>query len=66
MTNNKEIRRLIKRSKIYHYEIANKLGISETTFVRRLRNELSEYDRQKVLEAIDSIRKEEEHDLNGS
>lgn len=64
--NNKEIRSLIKKSKIYHYEIANKLGISETTFVRKLRNELSEYDRQRILEAIISIRREQENDIDCS
>ncbi len=51
-TNNKEVREEIKNSGYTYYEVAELLGISENTFFRRLRKELSEEDKQKIIEVI--------------
>lgn len=37
------------------YEIAQKLGISESAFNRRMRKELSPADRERFLRAIEEI-----------
>lgn len=37
------------------YEIAQKLGISESAFNRRMRKELSSADRERFLRAIEEI-----------
>lgn len=50
--NNIEIRDLIKKTRLYNYEIAQEIGISEFTFCRWLRNELDEAKKQEVINAI--------------
>lgn len=49
---NEEIRKLIKQSKLRHWEVADLLGISETTFVRKLRYELPKAEKEKILKII--------------
>ena len=49
---NADIRNLIKKHRIHNYEIAQKLGVSEFTFCRWLRTELSEEKQKQVLDAI--------------
>lgn len=53
--NNLEIRTAIKQKRLYHYEVAEKLGITEITFCRWLRKELSSEQKQKVLSAINEL-----------
>lgn len=52
---NVEIRTLIKCKRLYFYEIAAKIGISEFTFTRWLREELDEDKRKRVLNAINEL-----------
>ena len=52
---NLEIRMMIKNNRLYHYEVAAKLGVSEYTLCRWLREELSDEKKGKILEAINSI-----------
>ncbi len=40
------------------WEIANALGIADTTFSKKLRFELSEDETQKILTIIDELAKE--------
>ena len=40
------------------WEIANALGIADTTFSKKLRFELSEDETQKILTIIDKLAKE--------
>lgn len=49
---NMEIRAEIMRTGLRHWEVAAALGISETSFSRKLRRELPEEERQRVLEVI--------------
>ncbi len=49
---NLDIRETLKAVNIAQWELANKLNISETTLVRRLRKELPEDEKQKILKII--------------
>ena len=52
---NLEIRTKIKEKRLYQYEVAEKLGISEYTFCVWLRKELSAERKNAVLAAIDEL-----------
>ena len=49
---NFEIRQAIKEKRMYYYELAEKLGISEFTLSRKLRKELPEEEKKTILEVI--------------
>lgn len=53
--NNLEIRLAIKKARLYNYEVAAELGVSESHFSRKLRNEMGEEERQRVLDAIERV-----------
>ena len=55
---NLDIRNKLKESEIYLWEVADELGISETHFVRKLRHELSQEEKDKIFDIIKEIRKE--------
>ncbi len=57
---NTEIRSAAKGAGVFLYEIAEKLGVSEPTFIRWLRKELDEPTKRKALAAIEQIRRERE------
>ena len=57
---NNDIRTKARENGGYLYEIAEKMNISEPTFNRWLRKELSEDLNQKALAAIEQIREEHE------
>ena len=62
---NNEIRTKARENGVFLYEIAEKLNISEPTFNRWLRKELSENLKQKALAAIEEIREEHEAEQGG-
>ena len=49
--NNFEIRQAMKENRLYNYEVAAALGVSEFTLSRKLRNELGQDEKEKILEA---------------
>ncbi len=53
---NMEVRELIKKSRLFHYEIADALGISESAFSKWLRSEMGPERKQEVLKAIETLR----------
>lgn len=55
---NSQIRNKAKQSNIHLWQIANKLGITDSTFSRKLRFELSEDETKKILDIIDELAKE--------
>lgn len=55
--NNLDIRKLIKISGLKHYEIAHYMNISEATFVRKLRYELPDEEKEKILKIIKENKK---------
>ena len=58
---NIEIREKIKRAGVYGYEVAAAYGVSETSFSRMLsRSELTEEQKEGVLNAIGRLLKERE------
>lgn len=58
MENNIEIRNAIFSNNIKKWEIANKLGVTDSTFSRMLRTELSKEKKEKILEIIKNFGKE--------
>ncbi len=60
MKRNNDVRSAAKENGVYLYEIAEKLGVSEPTFIRWLRKELDEPTKRKALAAIEQIRRERE------
>lgn len=54
---NIEIRNTLKQKRMYNYELAELLGITEWTLSRKLRKELPEDEKQKILEVINSCGK---------
>lgn len=55
---NAEIREILRKKRIRHYEIATQLGISEYTFCKWLRTELPPDKREEVLKAVKKIENE--------
>lgn len=54
--NNQKIEQLLKREKIFKWQIARKIGIHETSFIRWFRDELSQEQIQRVLSAVEEIK----------
>ncbi len=53
--NNIELRTKIRENRLYQYEIAKRIGITEYTFCKWMREELSEERKELVLRAISDI-----------
>lgn len=49
---NTDIREAIKKAGLRQWMIADKMGMSETTFCRILRKELSEEQKKEILEVV--------------
>ena len=54
---NKEIRELLAKRRIRQFEVAGQLGITEFTFSRWMRTELSPERKAKVESAIEDIKR---------
>ena len=52
---NLDVRLKIKQNRLCHYEVAREMGVSEITYCKRLRKEMSEDKKKLVLSAIDKI-----------
>ena len=55
---NAEIKEAIRKSRFFKYEIARKIGITEETFSRWFRAELTEDQKEKIKSAIEELKKE--------
>ena len=55
---NEQIRIAIIQADLKYYQVANKLGIAEHNFSRKLRYELSEEEKARVLKAIEQLKQE--------
>lgn len=53
--NNQEIRKTAREKNVNLWEIADELKISEPTMTRKLRHELHEAEKAKILTLIDEI-----------
>mgnify|MGYP004460091543 CR=1 FL=1 len=56
--NNHEIREAAERKGVRLWQIAGKLGINDGNFSRKLRYELPEDEKQKILDIINELAKE--------
>ena len=61
MYKNKELRLEIAGAGLLLWQIADKLGIADTTFSRKLREELPEEEKTKIRSIIKELKAEEEH-----
>ena len=52
---NQDIKQLIKSKRIFIYEIADEIGITEFSLHRWFRHDLTDEQRQKVLDAISAL-----------
>lgn len=52
---NLEIRRKLKEAGLYQWVLAESMGIAEQTLVRKLRRELPEAEKQKILTIIEEL-----------
>lgn len=55
---NKDIREAAKRAGVCLWEIAERLGMNDGNFSRKLRKELSSQEREKIMEIINELAKE--------
>lgn len=55
--NNLEVRVAIKHARLFGYEVAEALGISETHCSRKLRKEMPPEEKERVLAAIEKLAK---------
>lgn len=62
---NKEIREAARIHGVKLWQVAEKLGITDASFSRKLRREFSDEEKEKVLEIIQELAKNQEAD-NGS
>lgn len=53
---NADIRTAIKESSLCQYQVAEKIGVSEFTFIRWMRNKLTDERRAKIMKAIEELR----------
>ncbi|MCM1276738.1 MAG: hypothetical protein NC299_15495 [Lachnospiraceae bacterium] len=55
MKKNIDVRSKARENNVYLYEIAEMLGVSEQTFIRRLRHELADVQKSEIYAAIEMI-----------
>ncbi len=53
--NNIDIRKAMGESRVFNYEVADALGIADTTLSKKLRKELPLEEKKKILEIIDHL-----------
>ena len=56
---NKDIREYAKRKNVKLWRIANKLGVNDGNFSRKLRRELPEETKQQIFEIIDNLTRDQ-------
>lgn len=57
---NKEIREAAKRAGVYLWQVAEACGINDGNFSRKLRLELPQDEKGKILEIIDRLAQEKQ------
>jgi predicted XRE-type DNA-binding protein len=57
---NQDIRNLIRASNIRNWQVAEQLGISDNTFYILLRKKLTEGERERILNAIEAAKQEQQ------
>lgn len=57
---NKEIREAARNAGVCLWQIAERLGMNDGNFSRKLRKELTQPEREKIMKIIAELRKEKE------
>lgn len=60
MTLNKDIKVKARKSGVLIWEIADRLGIADTTMSRKLRKELPDNEKQEIFNIIDELAAEKQ------
>ncbi|RDU34720.1 hypothetical protein DRW41_22100 [Neobacillus piezotolerans] len=60
---NQDIRNEIKGSRLFYHEVAECLGLHESTFYRLLRSKLTPTQREMVYKAINDLKKQKYKEL---
>ena len=58
MVNNKEVRAAISEAGLKHWQVAEKMGVSDFTFSVWLRHELRPERREEILRTIEEMKAE--------
>ena len=53
---NQDIRELLKHNRIYLWEVAQLYGCTESTLSKKLRIELSQEEKEKIIAIIDELK----------
>lgn len=53
---NQDIRELMKENRVYIWEVAQLYGCAESTFIKKLRVELSQEEKDKIIAIIDKLK----------
>lgn len=53
---NQDIKEEIKRTGLFQYQIADKLGVCEMTLIRRMRKELPESERVRIRSIVAELK----------
>lgn len=57
---NKDIRQAIERSGLKYWQVAERYGLSDGNFSRKLRKELPQYEKDKIYAVIEQLKSEVE------
>ena len=52
---NRDIRKLAEENNIYLWQIANEIGILDTNFSKKLRSELPENEKKRIIKIIKKL-----------
>lgn len=52
---NREVRQFLKDKRVFQWEVAERLGIHESSLIRWMRTELPEDKKKKIMEAASAI-----------
>ena len=55
---NMDIREAIVKANLKYWQVANKYGISDVMFSKKLRYEMSDTEKQKILDVIKTLESE--------
>lgn len=59
---NLEIKEIMRKNRFFDYEIAAAIGISEYTFCKWFRRDLTEEQQRRILSAISTLKASERHE----
>ena len=62
---NNRIREAAKKRGVFLWQVADRYGITDTNFSKKLRAELTEAETDKILKIIEELAEEQEDDLCG-